>query len=78
MIKRGLLKNFVARRERRRCPKMEKHASPRRSNERMRTKKGTINAISGSITFGGKTSAAREVYASQISVTASAGKHPIE
>lgn len=68
----------MAHQERSRSPRRDRQASPRKGNDPVRAKNGTLNVISGGFTTGIEIGTAREVYASQISGTPLAGKRPRE
>lgn len=77
LIQKRVLKNFVARKERSGSPRRgDRNASPGRGVRRVREMKGTLTVISGGFISRGETSDAREMYVSQISGIAHAGKRP--
>lgn len=79
LIQNGFLNKFVVHHKRTRSPREgDRNASPLKGQQHMRTTNGTFNVLSRDFASGGETSGAREVYASQISVTALVGKRSRE
>lgn len=72
------MKNFVSRRDKSQIPRRDRQASPKKGHEPTRAKKETLIVINRDFAYGGETSGAREVYASQISGTSLAGNCPRE